>query len=57
MSKNISRDLTPADARFLEPDLLGLLAFVLHGHDQPSTPRPELNRPPANWRGLKRRRG
>jgi hypothetical protein len=55
MSKNASRELTPADTRILEPDVLGVLALVLHGRDEPAKP-PQTPRPPAGWRGLGRTR-
>jgi hypothetical protein len=56
MSKNASRELTPADTRVLEPDVLGVLAIVLHGRDEPVQPQPEPPRPPAGWRGRGRLR-
>jgi hypothetical protein len=56
MSKNASRELTPVDTRLLEPDVLGVLAIVLHGRDEPVRPQPEPPRPPAGWRGRGRLR-
>lgn len=56
MSKNGSRELTPADARVLEPDVLGVLALLLHGRNEPAEPKPAPPRPPAGWRGLGRSR-
>lgn len=52
MFKNASRELTPADTRVLEPDVLGALALVLHGRDEPEErPRSDPPRTPAGWRG------
>lgn len=56
MSKSASRELTPADTRVLEPDVLGVLALLLHGRDAPQKPQPDPPRPPAGWRGRGRRR-
>jgi hypothetical protein len=56
MSTKASRELTPADLRVLEPDVLGVLALVLHGRVARAAPQPSAPRPPAGWRGLGRRR-
>jgi hypothetical protein len=56
MSEKASRELTPADLKVLEPDLLGALALMLHGRDTPDRqPRPSPQ--PAAWRGQGRRGG
>jgi hypothetical protein len=55
MSDKASRELTPADVKLLEPDVLGALALVLHGRDERPSPRPAPS-PPASWRGPGRRR-
>jgi hypothetical protein len=55
MSDKASRELTPADLKLLEPDVLGALALVLHGRDERPSPRPAPSAP-AGWRGLGRRR-
>jgi hypothetical protein len=45
---NASRQLTPADLRVLEPDLLGVIAMVLHGREAPEAESPsEWPRRPA----------
>jgi hypothetical protein len=56
MSDKASRELTPADLRVLEPDVLGALALVLHGRDASEEPRPQPPRPPAGRSWLGRRR-
>lgn len=50
MSDETSRELTPADIRVLEPDLLGALAIALYGRTEEST---GLSAPsaPTGWRG------
>lgn len=39
MPDKTSRDLTPADLRVFEPDLLGAIGFVLYGREAPPSPR------------------
>ena len=39
-----SRDLTPADLRVFEPDLLGAIGFVLYGREE--TPQPPRSQKP-----------
>jgi hypothetical protein len=56
MSDKASRELTPADVKLLEPDVLGALALVLHGRDERPDGRPAPLPSPAGWRGLGRRR-
>jgi hypothetical protein len=57
MSDKASRELTPADLKVLEPDLLGALAVVLYGREERPDPRAAPPRPaPAGWRGPGRRR-
>lgn len=58
MSEWTSRDLTPADLRVLEPDVIGVLALILHGRDRAPDPKPERPRTaPSGWRGRRRPRG
>jgi hypothetical protein len=54
MSEKAQREITPADLRLLEPDVLGALALVLHGRDGRIEPRPRSA--PASWRGRGRHR-
>lgn len=57
MTTNAPRELTPADARVLEPDLLGALSLVLHGRTEPERAPPSgPSRTPAGWRGRGRQR-
>lgn len=44
MPDKTSRDLTPADLRVFEPDLLGAIGFVLYGRE---TPPPARSRKPT----------
>lgn len=56
MADKTSRELTPADLRVLEPDVLGTLAILLHGCEQGEGPGPSSLGSPANWRGRRRSR-
>ena len=47
MPDKTSRDLTPADLRVLEPDLVGAIGFVLYGREAPAL-RPRKDRKPAS---------
>jgi hypothetical protein len=42
MPDRTSRDLTPADLRVLEPDLVGAIGFVLYGRE--ASPPPQRSR-------------
>jgi hypothetical protein len=44
MPDKTSRDLTPADLRVFEPDLLGAIGFVLYGRDGPMPARTRKQR-------------
>lgn len=52
MPDKTSRELTPADLRVLEPDLLGAIGFALYGREAiPSpqrSPRDHRRAPPAD---------
>jgi hypothetical protein len=54
MSDKPSRELTPADLRVLEPDVLGAVALVLYGRSQQPRAKPGPPRAPASWRGGRR---
>ncbi|CAN7376541.1 hypothetical protein LJR225_002331 [Phenylobacterium sp. LjRoot225] len=44
MSDKTSRELTPADLRMLEPDLLGAIGFALYGREAAPPQRPPRDR-------------